>query len=362
MNNVAAVDRLPPGTTLIHIGPQKTGSTALQSALNQAREELRQHGVIYPGPYRKPVRALDAGLDLGHRRGAPRPRPAAWRQLLTQLEHGNDTLACVSHEHLATLDDGDDRIDRAVAALGGARPHVVMVARRYDAYFPSQWQERIKAGKTFPFEDWVRTVLERPSSRIARNVWVPHDTPALVGRWAQRVGVENVTVIASREQDRRQVLDVFERLLGVPSGLLEPVRSELNRSLSYPEVELLRSVNEAVRRIDHDDTDWYDLLGAGMVPMLASRPFPEGEEAIPGLPAWARPRLADISARREERLRASGVRIIGDLADLRISSDAPDPVPVVPAQVSMETATAAIVGLVRSAVDARRTRGVSVGE
>jgi hypothetical protein len=359
---VAAVDRLPPGSNLIHIGPQKTGSTALQSALNQARDELRaHHHVIYPGPYRKPVRAIEAGLAWGYRRGAPRPRRAAWRQLLAQLEHGDDTIVCVSHEGLANLEDA--RIDTVVTALGGTKPHIVLAARRYDAYFPSQWQERIKAGKTFTFDEWVRTVLERRNSRIARNVWVPHDTPALVERWAKRVGLENVTVIAGDEKDRRQLLDAFECLLGVPSGLLEPLSSELNRSLSYPEVELLRAVNDTLRDIEYDDSDWHHLFSTGMVPFLAKRPYPKGDVRIPSLPAWARPILAEISARREAWLEASGVRIVGDLADLRIVTDeggAPAPAP--PTKVSIDTATAAIEGLVRGAVAARRKAAAGDGE
>lgn len=40
---------LPPGTRLLHIGPHKTGTTALQVALSKARANLESQGVRYLG-------------------------------------------------------------------------------------------------------------------------------------------------------------------------------------------------------------------------------------------------------------------------------------------------------------------------
>ena len=37
------------GTRLLHIGPHKTGTTAIQGALHLARERLTAEGVVYPG-------------------------------------------------------------------------------------------------------------------------------------------------------------------------------------------------------------------------------------------------------------------------------------------------------------------------
>ena len=48
-------DRLPHAAPLpadvigLHIGIHKTGTTALQAALADARPELTTHGVLYPG-------------------------------------------------------------------------------------------------------------------------------------------------------------------------------------------------------------------------------------------------------------------------------------------------------------------------
>ena len=46
---VSGVETLPEDAILVHIGPHKTGTTAMQYAFFTAREELLQHGVLYPG-------------------------------------------------------------------------------------------------------------------------------------------------------------------------------------------------------------------------------------------------------------------------------------------------------------------------
>ena len=58
------MDALPDGTHLLHIGPQKTGSTAIQGALHEARDAIREHGVVYPGPDAKPRDAAEVGLGF----------------------------------------------------------------------------------------------------------------------------------------------------------------------------------------------------------------------------------------------------------------------------------------------------------
>lgn len=63
---------LPAGSRILHIGPHKTGSTAIQVSLQEAGDRLAEHGVVYLG--RK--RTAPAGMSIGIR-GAPgfRDRP-----------------------------------------------------------------------------------------------------------------------------------------------------------------------------------------------------------------------------------------------------------------------------------------------
>ena len=51
---------LPEGSRLLHIGPHKTGTTTVQAAFHQNREELRQQGIHYAGSGSQPMSAAMA--------------------------------------------------------------------------------------------------------------------------------------------------------------------------------------------------------------------------------------------------------------------------------------------------------------
>ena len=68
-------------SVLLHIGPAKTGSTAMQHAMFQVREQLAEHGVHYVGS--RPHEKEAGGIALGLAHGAigrrdPRPESCAW--------------------------------------------------------------------------------------------------------------------------------------------------------------------------------------------------------------------------------------------------------------------------------------------
>jgi len=251
---------------------------------------------------------------------------------------------------------------RAVRALGGDRPHVVTVARRYDRLLPSQWQQRLKAGEQRTLDEWLRSVLDPAPAGAghpdSHGLWVPHHTALLVRRWADRVGPENVTVVVGRDGDRQHLLTVFEALLGLPHGLLPQVSQAANRSLSRQEAELLRASNAVFAATPQaTDRDWHTLVSRGLVPSLVKRPLPPGEDPLPPLPAWAWLVMDELSQRRGEelaQLARDGVRLVGDLDDLRLSpvTDVDGELP--PPTVSLDTAVRALEGVVSGAVRGRR--------
>src|SRR4051794_41950522 len=86
---------VPEGTRLVHIGPHKTGSTAIQVALHTARDRLAEHGVAYvtTGGYRP----RKAGWALGIRgrpNGSPRPPIRHWRRLVAAGAGGGRGRGC----------------------------------------------------------------------------------------------------------------------------------------------------------------------------------------------------------------------------------------------------------------------------
>ena len=349
---------LPAGSHLIHIGPQKTGSTAIQSALHQAREKLREHGVIYPGPRMRPREAVEVGLGFARLEGRRPTRLDTWHDLLRQVHEPGFPRVCVSLEAFGRATD--EQAGAVVRELGGDLPHVVAVARRYDRLMPSQWQQRVKSKATLSYEEWLAIVLgaPQPDEYTWSNVWVPHDTVALVERWSAWVGPENFTLIVTDEADRRQLSHTFEAMLGLPAGTLQAQQGKENSSLTYPETELLRGLNVLFAENGWPDRDYFELVHRGVVPALVQGAGPERNASRPPrLPAWARARIVELSDRRIEGLSDLGIRVVGDLEHLRVPREqAPDEAvaseddELLPVQKALQ----AIAVLAGAAVDARQ--------
>ncbi len=354
------MDPLAEGTHLIHIGPQKTGSTAIQAALHRSREELRAHGVVYPGPQSKPREAAEVGLGFARIAVVDRSTEA-WDDLLRQVDDPDAQRVCVSLEAFGRATD--EQIERIVEHLGGSSPHILAVARRYDALLPSQWQQRVKSQLQLAYDDWLAILLgdDQPEDQHWANFWIPHDTVSLVRRWTRAVGPDRFTLVVADESDRELLSRTFEQLLGVPEGMLRDQGGRANTSLSYPQVELLRQLNVVFHEQDWLADPWFDLVKTGVVPALLAQPEVAGTARVPPMPAWAWPRLVELSDRRVDGLRELGVRTVGDLDGLRVvpTPDADHEAPLTDVPVSV--AVAALRGMAEAAerrhrADRRRLR------
>jgi hypothetical protein len=310
---------LPEGARLIHIGPHKTGSTALQVALHRVRDGLPALGAYYPaGPYRRRRAGWALGL-AGRQSGTPVPPMHLWDELVAEVERAGELRACVSNEDFGRATPA--QVKKIVADLGGDRVHVLAVARRLDRYLPSQWQERVKAGERRPFDQWLEVVLHgNERNWNYRNVWQAHDIEALVSRWTAVVPPERFTLVVSDDSDHRLIPRTVEEMLGLPEGLIEPVADRSNRSLNLYEAELIRRANAAVVRRGMRGARYRRLIRAGISQELIASAGSVPGPRIP-LPAWALAEVRELSDRRAEAVAGLGVRVIGDPERLRVPND-----------------------------------------
>jgi hypothetical protein len=343
------VDPVPEGAVLVHIGPPKTGTTSLQGALHERRSQLRDHNVLYPGTKRRQKRP---GFALLGTVEAGRKIPISeWHDLAAEVRAAEDARVCVSTESFARA--GRRKIRTIVEDLGPDRVHMVVTARRLDRLMPSAWQQRIKGvGETLPYAEWVDQVLDpdRPKGAGA-TFWRHHDLAATIADWREMIPAERIIVVAADETDRGQILRVFEGLLGLPDGLLQSVveSASSNTSLSYERAELLRRLNVALEGLGPDSRPRRKLVADLRRGVLAGAREPS-ETSIPGLPAAALARVAELSDQRSQAVRAAGVRVVGDLDRLRVpvgdaSDEMPPPPTTVPIGVSIEAMAAMVAGL-----------------
>src|ERR1700759_3695901 len=95
---------LEPGTRLLHIGPHKTGTTAMQGARHLARERLAAEGVVYPGRGRQPLGPSPPVTGPPPLLGEPRPETSSWDSLVRAVRAARDERVGLSSEFFAEAD------------------------------------------------------------------------------------------------------------------------------------------------------------------------------------------------------------------------------------------------------------------
>jgi hypothetical protein len=314
---------LPVGTRLVHIGPPKTGTTALQGALHRNRRVILAQGVRYAGPSRHARRAAEA--LVGRRRpdrDAP-PPIERWQELAAEVREAGDARVIVSSEFLAGATE--DQIRRLVDDLGPSGLHVVVTLRPLAKIIPSHWQQLIQTGLTISLDDLVHLLLDPSPGSSAKQFWWRHRHDLLIERWAGVVGIDNVTAVVVDERDHDLLLRSFEHLLSLRPGSLSADEELVNRSLTAPEAVAYRSFNLSYRAAGLSRRTYRRVMYKGGRRAIRAR-VPPPDEGRVALPGWAAPRIAEIAADVIAGIAASGVRIVGgDLTNLRV---VPVPLPV----------------------------------
>jgi hypothetical protein len=187
------VQLMPAATrlrVLLHIGPQKTGTSYMQSRFYHVRERLRRHGIAYHLP------PEDSGLG--------RPGfPAQASDLGTLLLHGDMSrfaadVAAVREAGLKCLLISTEMLSKLkpeqIAPLGeifaGDTVEVYAYCRRWSDRLPSHWWQQVSTGLTTPFPQWWARAL----SMGARN-WLVNES-LVWQRWANLFGRDTVHILS----------------------------------------------------------------------------------------------------------------------------------------------------------------------
>jgi hypothetical protein len=305
---------LPEGTRLVHIGPPKTGTTAVQGAFHAARKAARAQGVRYAGNVRHSAGAVLAvtGRPSFFQTSKP-PDMRMWNSLVRSIRNARQPRVVLSSEFFA--DAKPDVIPRIVDDLDRSRIHIVVTLRPLVRILPSQWQQYIQSGARAAYGDWLDAMFNRPATAQTPSFWRRHRHDELIRRWAEVVGPERMTVIALDESDHDMVLRVFERLTGLSEGTLVAMPDVMNRSMTWPEIEAVRAFNVSFKaeRLSNDVLSQVMRFGAALY-MKTREPEPDEPRIL--TPAWAVERATAVAREIVDGISASGVRVVGDLERL----------------------------------------------
>lgn len=328
---------LPAGSCLVHVGPAKTGTTAVQESLHATRDRLGEHGVVYASAgVQNPTRGFLAVLQRPALAGQQPPDIEMWNQVVAEATSAADRRVVVSSEFFA--DGSDERMGHALDQLGRSRVHIVLAARSVIPLLPSSWQQYVRNRFQDGYEDWLEAILgQHPGRKVTPIFWWRYRYDRQITRWVNLVGAENVTVIVADEGDRELLPRTFESLLGLPGGLLDPIGGVGNRSLTLAEAELIRLIKVELAGSLPEES-YQRLIRYGVVPRLTRFP-PSPGAAKPVTPRWALERAAEHDAQTARAIESSGVRVIGDLSaygsippGLLAAADGPPPSVELPAE------------------------------
>ena len=267
------VAALPPDAILVHIGPHKTGTSAIQSVLDASRLELLEHGVLFPGKpkelHHRAAKSLRRFADGWKDDPDPAPDPKVWADLAAEARASPGRVV-LSSEFFAQSDEPTRR--KLVDDLGADRVHILLAARNPASLAASTWQQVLRKGHPITLDEWLEKFFRRESGRM--EFWSWADPARLTELWVDTVGADRVTVVVLDEADRRLLPTTLEQLLALPPGTVadkEP--TDANRGLSAVEAALLREIiarldsNSAIVSVDLPDAS-ERLERAGIVAAL----------------------------------------------------------------------------------------------
>ncbi|MDX6307987.1 MAG: hypothetical protein QOI06_1033 [Nocardioidaceae bacterium] len=303
-------------TVYLHVGIAKTGTTYLQRTLFANRRQLERHGTRYPGP--EPAAHFFGSLDLRGARfqGHVYDRvEGAWGRLVDQADaFGGNTL--ISHETLAHANV--EQIDRAVHSFATADVRVVITCRDLARQIPAVWQEKVKNRGEVGFDEFLAQISAGwgRRNRLHGGFWRAQDVGALVQRWGEAVGMNQVRLVTVPPvgSDRMELWRRFAQATDLPD-LGYTFASGENPSLGVAEAELLRRLNPLLK----DSLDWpqYD---ARIKRRLAETILgPLDSQGRLRLPPSYRAEVVAITQASVDYLAESGVTVVGDLRDLEPS-------------------------------------------
>nr|WP_155998679.1 hypothetical protein [Streptomonospora sp. PA3] len=321
----------------MHIGVQKSGTTYLQQMMQDRTQELAAIGVLYPVPQRRRAGATRVNyhetasyaLLGGEYSWVTEERAAkerAWWEYLQKQVRSWEGTAVVSAEALSVV--RADAARKTVEALGSPDTRVFITARGLGKLLPSVWQQHIRNGKSTGFHSYLRKLArqreegwESVEEDHENHLWRAFALGRLARRWAAIVGTDKVTLVSNPGSPADRLWHRFLEAvdLGDTSGISAPDESTtVHSGVTAPEADVLRAVNSslAAAQWPRDDAR---RLRSKIIEGFAQRSDRGPRLGIPAelretVDAWSR---ADI-----DDLRESGVRVVGDVDELRYSAEA----------------------------------------
>lgn len=181
---------------IIHIGMNKTGSSAIQDFLCENDACLLKQGLLFPDSWRKCGRQhLELSDALGFQLN-PKAGPNGQAGLEAHLARLDSEIAKTDPQIVVISSEMFSRnrsLDAVADFFSGYSPEILVYLRRHDHWLASRYAQAVKTVRNPPWGNGIDAFIEFHKQRGTRRA--VHETyAALVDSWANVFGAENVKV------------------------------------------------------------------------------------------------------------------------------------------------------------------------
>ena len=226
-------------TLFLHVGPHKTGTTAIQNYLWINKSTLKENGILYPGKYHHHALLF---WELQQAEMPYSKNTSEVSNIFTEISEsiGRYRSIILSCESFYKEDRWiTPKIKELLTLFNINIPVKIILTIRAQAF----WVESA-------YQQSVKGILSRSASTFGQ--YLPEALVSFcnyydhLNRWASSFGKENIIVVPGEaKRPPSTIFADFRQILGIPDGLTlrEPVRTKSNAGLKSHTVEFLRWLN-----------------------------------------------------------------------------------------------------------------------
>jgi hypothetical protein len=245
-----------------------------------------------------------------------------WERLAAQVQDWPGTVL-LSAEALAVI--RTPAIRRLLDTLDPPDLEVLVTARGLGRSLPSLWQQHIRNGRAGTFQDYLQVLSDqrdRPRQDIEQvlelHLWRAFALGGLVRRWAAETGTGRIRLVTNAGSPPELLWSRFTQAIGLPDFAGRPSADVLGKrthaGLTAEETVVLSSLNYALSQ-----SDWSREEATRVRDTVVNDGFlTRTERGIKNvIPEDWRGRVLQWGESDVAELLDSGVRLVGDVEDLR---------------------------------------------
>lgn len=304
-------------TVYLHVGTPKSGTTYVQAVLGANKRRLADESrLLFPGRnWGDQVRATRDVVGANPHGHEDPATEGAWQRLVDEIAAWEGD-AVVSMEWLGSA--GPKRIPHIVESLQPARVEVVVTARDLGRTIPAAWQEFVQNWNAWSWDEFLAAITaENPKATAEGRVfWVQQDLGRLLTVWRDVLPADRLHVVTlpPRGAPAGELWNRFASVLGIDPHRFDATGSGGNESLGLESTALMLRLNTASRLANMSWDVYREAFKTTLAKRGLSRRRPRESSAV--LPDALHPWVEAAAADQIAAVRASGVDVVGDLADL----------------------------------------------